>query len=106
MARYWCLCLKYAPLCGSGRCPVDPAKCAAAYVAVLTERGSLVRENFYVFAKRELPEAFYNAFARAASRLFSRLAVDGYMPYEELVIEAVLRFLGRAPGRKVYPLPG
>lgn len=102
MAAYWCRCLRYAPLCGLGRCPVDPDKCAAALPAVIASEGSLVRENFYVFLRRLLPERFYLAVARAASRLFSHLAEDGYILYEDLVTEAAIRFL---EGRKVYPPP-
>ena len=97
MAEYWCRCLRYAPLCGRGRCPVDPARCAAALPAVLAAEGSLVRDNFYVFLRSKLPERFYAALARAASRLFSHLAEDGYILYEDLVVEAVSYFMTYPP---------
>ena len=98
MAEYWCLCVKYAGRCEEGGgCPVDPAKCAAAYVATMAARGSAVRENFYVFLRGKLPPRFYAALARAASRLFSRLAEDGYILYEDLVVEAVSYFMTYPP---------
>lgn len=100
MAEYWRLCAKYADRCARGRnCPVDPAKCAAAYVAVMAVRGNAVREKFYVWLRGVLPEGFYLAIAKAASRLFSHLAEDGYIPYEDLVIEAAAYFLSSSPSR-------
>ncbi|AFA38029.1 hypothetical protein Pogu_0002 [Pyrobaculum oguniense TE7] len=104
MAAYWCRCLRYAPLCGRGRCPVDATACAAALPAVLAAWGSLVRANFYVFLRGEVPERFYLAVAKAASRLFTHLAQDGYILYEDLVTEAAILFL-EVSRRKVYPPP-
>lgn len=96
MAEYWCLCVKYADRCARGwGCPVKPEKCAAAYVVVMAVRGSAVRGKFYVWLRGVLPERFYLAVARAASRLFSHLAEDGYIPYEDLVVEAASHFLSR-----------
>lgn len=85
MARYYCLCLKYADRC-RGDCPVNPAKCAAAYVAVLDVKGSVVRGNYYVYAKRHFPERFYEQMARAASRMVRGAS---YLPYEVLLALAV-----------------
>ncbi|RFA94529.1 hypothetical protein CGL52_14325 [Pyrobaculum aerophilum] len=91
MANYWCLCVKYADRCERGECPVDLAKCAAAYVAVLNERGSVVRGNYYVHARGELPDKFYEGLAKAASRMVRGAR---YLPYEILLALAVHYFLG------------
>ncbi|AFA38622.1 hypothetical protein Pogu_0595 [Pyrobaculum oguniense TE7] len=86
MARYFCLCLKYADRCGRGDCPVNPAKCAAAYVAVLNVKGSVVRGKYYVYAKRHFPEKFFEQMARAASHMVGGAS---YLPYEVLLALAV-----------------
>ena len=113
MARYWCLCVKHAGKCEEGgECPVDPAGCAAAYVAaVVNPAGYLVRRRFYVYAKRDLPWRFYAAFARAAARLAAEASggkAAPAIPYENLLVAAVKRFVelsasrttGRAPPRR------
>lgn len=91
MAEYWCRCVKYASRCERGDCPVDPARCAAAYAALLNERGSVVRGNYYVHARGELPDKFYEVLAKAASRIVRGAR---YLPYEVLLALAVRYFLG------------
>ena len=94
MAGYWCLCVKHASRCRRGGCPVDPARCAAAYVAArVNPVGDVVRAKFYVYARGELPERFYNAFAKAAARLAAEAGGGRVVPYENLLTAAVRFFL-------------
>ena len=94
MSRYWCLCVKYADRCErGGDCPVDPEKCAAAYVAArVSPAGGAVRSRFYVYARGELPWRFYTAFAKAAARLAAEAGGGRAVPYENLLVAAVKRF--------------
>ena len=93
MSQYWCLCVKYADRCDAG-CPVEPGKCAAAYVvAEVNPYGDVVRSKFYVYAKRLFPERFYNAFAKAAATLVEEAGGGAAaVPYENLLVAAVRYF--------------